>query len=183
LKTNELHPVLKLCDFFVSIIAFGRSESINSIRLMDEVRSISGNTYIQGFNTKVIFGKEHLIEALKITLEALKRGITVANRPEVDLMLRIACTNQISEAIRYAGIKEGEGVCFIIFTKNEQELLKVRNYILAKLPDPDFSELGTERRTRMTISTRLGVEASSYYLIDDHRFLKYLVERAALVTK
>jgi tRNA threonylcarbamoyladenosine modification (KEOPS) complex Cgi121 subunit len=150
---------------------------------MDEVRRISGNTYIQGFNTEVIFGKEHLIEALKITLEALKRGIIVANRPEVDLMLRIACTNQISEAIRYAGINPGSGVCFIIFTKNEQDLLKVRNYILAKLPDSKDYELGIERRTRMTIATRLGVEAGSYYMRDDNRFLKYLVERAALITK
>ena len=183
MKTNDLQPTFKVSDFFVSIIAFARSASINSIRLMDEVRRISGNTYIQGFNTEVIFGKEHLIEALKITLEALKRGIIVANRPEVDLMLRIACTNQISEAIRYVGIKPGKGVCFIIFTKNEQDLLKIRNYILAKSSDPEDSELGTERSTRMTIAARLGVEAGSYYFRDDSRFLKYLVERAALVTK
>jgi tRNA threonylcarbamoyladenosine modification (KEOPS) complex Cgi121 subunit len=183
LKTNDLQPTFKLSDFFVSIIVFGRAASINSIGLMDEVRRISGNTYIQGFNTEVILGKEHLIEVLKITLEALKRGIIVANRPEIDLMLRIACTDQISEAICYAGIKPAEGVCFVIFTKSEQDLLKVRNYILAEWPYPEDSELGTKKRTRMTIAARLGVEASSYYLRDDSRFLKYLVERAALITK
>jgi tRNA threonylcarbamoyladenosine modification (KEOPS) complex Cgi121 subunit len=183
MKTSDIPPIFRLSSFFVSIIISGRSESVDSIKLMDQVRRLSGNTYIQGFNTEVIFGIQHLIEALKITLESLRRGITVAHRPELDLMLRISCTTQISEAIQYAGIRSGKGVCLVIFSKNKQDLVKARDYILAKLPESDHSKHSINTCTRNTIATKLGLEANSHYLADDTEFLKYLIERAALITK
>lgn len=39
------------------------------------------------------------------TLRALKTGAMVAEKPEVDLLLRVAGTNQITEAIQKAGFK------------------------------------------------------------------------------
>lgn len=152
-------------------------------KLVDQVRHRFENVYIQGFNSEAIFGLQHLIEALKITLEALRRGITAANRPELDLLLRMSCTTQISKAISYAGIKSGKCACFIVFSKNKRDLLKARHYALQSLPEANSTDLIVNASTRNTIATKLGLEPSSNYLTDDIEFLKYLIERAALITK
>jgi tRNA threonylcarbamoyladenosine modification (KEOPS) complex Cgi121 subunit len=152
-------------------------------KLVDQIRHRFENVYIQGFDPEAIFGLQHLIEALKITLEALRRGITVANRPELDLLLRMSCTTQISKAINYAGIKSGKCACFVVFSKNKRDLLKGRSYALQSLPEANSTDLIGNASTRNTIATKLGLEASTKYLIDDIEFLKYLIGRAALITK
>lgn len=152
-------------------------------KLVDQIRHRFENVYIQGFDPEAIFGLQHLIEALKITLEALRRGITVANRPELDLLLRMSSTTQISKAINYAGIKSGKCACFVVFSKNKRDLLKARYYALQSLPEANSTDLIGNASTRNTIASKLGLEASTKYLTDDIEFLKYLIERAALITK
>jgi tRNA threonylcarbamoyladenosine modification (KEOPS) complex Cgi121 subunit len=158
-------------------------ESVNGTKLVDQIRHRFENVYLQGFNTDAIFGLQHVVEALKITLEALKRGIVAANRPELDLLLRISCTTQISKAINHAGIKSGKCACFIMFSKNKRDLLKARYYALQSLPESDSPEFIVDATIRNTLATKLGLEAGSYFLTDDSEFLKYLVERAALIRK
>lgn len=158
-------------------------ESVNGAKVIEQMRHRFENVYIQGFNSEAIFGPQHLIEVLKITLEAHKRGIMVANRPELDLLLRISCTTQISKAISHAGIKSGKCVCFVIFSKNRRNLLKARHYASQLLPEPDSTESIVDTSTRNTLATKFGLEASSYFLTDGSEFLRYLIERAALITK
>ena len=92
-------------------------------------------------------------------------------------------TTQISKAISYAGIKSGKCACFVVFSKNKHNLLKARNHALQSLPEVDSAEIIVDASTRNTIATKLGLEAASHYLPDDTEFLKYLIERAALITK
>lgn len=153
------------------------------IKLVEQLRRRFENVYIQAFNSEVIFGLQHVVEDLKITLEALKREIMVANRPELDLLLRISCTSQISKAISHAGIKSGKCACFVIFSKNKRDLLKAQSYALQSLPEFDNSELTNDASTRNILATKLGFKSNSYFLEDDSEFLKYLIERAALITK
>ena len=183
LNGNNTSSVFRLSNFYVSVFCSGKLESVIGTKLVDQVRHRFENVYIQGFNSEAIFGLQHLIEALKITLEALRRGITAANRPELDLLLRMSCTTQISKAISYAGIKSGKCACFIVFSKNKRDLLKARHYVLQSLPEANSTDLIVNASTRNTIATKLGLEASSNYLTDDIEFLKYLIERAALITK
>jgi tRNA threonylcarbamoyladenosine modification (KEOPS) complex Cgi121 subunit len=150
---------------------------------VEQIRSNFENVYVQGFNTEAIFGLQHIIEALKITLEALKRGIMAANRPELDLLLRISCTTQISKAIIHAGIKSGKCACFVMFSKNKRDLLKARHYALQSLSDVDFPEFVIDASMRNTLAAKLGLEAGAYFITDDSEFLRYLIERAALVTR
>jgi tRNA threonylcarbamoyladenosine modification (KEOPS) complex Cgi121 subunit len=183
LNRSNISSEFRLSNFHVSIFYCGKLEGVTGTRVIEQIRYRFANVYIQGFNAEAIFGSQHLVEVLKITLEALKRGITVANRPELDLLLRISCTTQISKAISYAGIKSGKCACFVIFSKNKHDLLKARNYALQSLPEVDSAEIIVDASTRNTIATKLGLEAASHYLPDDIEFLKYLIERAALITK
>jgi tRNA threonylcarbamoyladenosine modification (KEOPS) complex Cgi121 subunit len=150
---------------------------------VEQIRSNFENVYVQGFNTEAIFGLQHIIGALKITLEALKRGIMAANRPELDLLLRISCTTQISKAIVHAGIKSGKRACFVMFSKNKRALLKARHYALQSLSDVGFPEFVIDASMRNTLAAKLGLEAGVYFITDDSEFLRYLIERAALVTR
>ncbi|MGC2308608.1 MAG: KEOPS complex subunit Cgi121 [Nitrososphaeraceae archaeon] len=183
LNGNNISSVFRLSNFHVSVFCCGKLESVIGTKLVDQIRHRFENVYIQGFDPEAIFGLQHLIEALKITLEALRRGITVANRPELDLLLRMSCTTQISKAINYAGIKSGKCACFVVFSKNKRNLLKARSYALQSLPEANSTDLIGNASTRNTIATKLGLEASTKYLTDDIEFLKYLIERAALITK
>lgn len=153
------------------------------INLLDQVRSRFKNVYVQGFCTDVLFGLKHLVGCLKITLEAVKRGVTAADRPEVDLMLRISCTNQISKAIPYAGMKPGKDSCIVMFSKRRNELCEVRGYLLTILPKANSIELIANTYKRNSISASLNFETGSYYARDNDEFLNYLIERAALIRK
>ena len=183
LTNSNICSDFKLSNYYVSIFYCGKLNSIAGIKLVEQIRHRFENVYIQGFNSDVIFGLQHVVEDLKITLEALKRQIMVANRPEVDLLLRISCTTQISKAINYAGIKSGKCACFVLFSKNKRYLLKALNCALQSLPDFDNSEFTNNALTRNTLATKLGFKSGSYFLEDDSVFLKYLIERAALITK
>jgi tRNA threonylcarbamoyladenosine modification (KEOPS) complex Cgi121 subunit len=183
LKRSNTCSDFKLSNFHVSVFYCGKLESVMGIKLVEQIRQRFENVYIQGFNSEIVFGLQHVLEDLKITLEALKRGIMAANRPELDLLLRISCTTQISKAISHAGLKSGKCACFVIFSKNKRDLLKARYYALKSLPEFDNSEFGDNTSTRDTLAAKLGFKADSYFLADDSEFLKYLVERAALITK
>jgi tRNA threonylcarbamoyladenosine modification (KEOPS) complex Cgi121 subunit len=183
LKRGTAHSDFKLSNFHVSVFYCGKLESVMGIKLVEQIRRRFENVYIQGFNSEIVFGLQHVLEDLKITLEALKRGIMAANRPELDLLLRISCTTQISKAISQAGLKSGKCACFVIFSKNKRDLLKARYYALKSLPEFDNSEIGDDTSTRNTLAAKLGFKAGSYFLADDSEFLKYLIERAALITK
>jgi tRNA threonylcarbamoyladenosine modification (KEOPS) complex Cgi121 subunit len=150
---------------------------------VERIRSNFEDVYVQGFNTEAIFGLQHIIEVLKITLEALKRGIMSANRPELDLLLRISCTTQISKAIIHAGIKSEKRTCYVMFSRNKRELIKARNNALQSLSSFDFPESIVEPSRRDTLAAKLGLKAGAYFITDDSEFLKYLIERAALVTR
>ena len=183
MNRSSIYSEFKLSNFYVSIFYCGKLENVNGTKLVEQTRYRFENVYIQGINVEAIFGLQHVVEALKITLEALKRGIMAANRPELDLLLRISCTTQISKAISHAGIKSGKCVCFVMFSKNKRDLLKARYYALQSLPEFDSPEFVVDASTRNTLATNLGFEAGSYFLTDDDEFLKYLIERAALITK
>jgi tRNA threonylcarbamoyladenosine modification (KEOPS) complex Cgi121 subunit len=180
---NNNYSDFKISNFYISIFYCGKLERVSGTKLVEQIRERFENVYIQGINTEAIFGFSHVVEALKITLESLKRGIMAANRPELDLLLRISCTTQISKAISHAGIKSEKSVCFVMFSKNKGNLLKARHYALRSLPEYNSLESTVEASARNILATNLGFEAGSYYLEDDEEFLKYLVERAALITK
>ena len=174
---------LELSNFYVSIFCCDKLDLVEGTKLVELTRQRFEAVYIQGFNTEAIFGLQHIIEALKITLEALKRGIVVAKRPELDLLLRISCTTQISKAISHAGMKSGKDACFVIFSKNKRNLIKARYNALQSLHGYDGHKPTVDTSARVRLAAKLGFESGSYFLKDDSEFLKYLTERAALITK
>ena len=72
LNGNNISSVFRLSNFHVSVFCCGKLESVIGTKLVDQIRHRFENVYIQGFDPEAIFGlQQHLIEALKITFEAL----------------------------------------------------------------------------------------------------------------
>jgi molybdopterin converting factor small subunit len=74
-------------------------------KLIDRLRAEHKDVSIQAVNADAVYGTDHLLGVLRMTLEAEKRKIMIANKREIELLMRLACTDQISEAMMRAGLK------------------------------------------------------------------------------
>jgi hypothetical protein len=105
--------------------------------------------------------------------------------PEIDFLLRVSFTNQISDALNYAGLQRNSDACFIIFSKNANHLNQARNLILRKSYPSDITLLRASKKKKKKILERLGIQSARnyYFANNDQAFLRYLTERAALILK
>lgn len=58
------------------------------------------------------------------TLAARRSGATLADRPEVDLLLRLAGTRQIGEAFRRAGYRSGKRLFMVAACEGDEDALR-----------------------------------------------------------
>lgn len=85
---------------------------------MKSVRTLAEELHkgiiVQVINADNIAGLEHLLEVLAQSLEAERRSCLLAKRVEVDMLLRLACTRQISDAIESVGLKKGRSKAVLV---------------------------------------------------------------------
>lgn len=166
-----------LNDSHVSIIGVQKVEE-DAGKLVDRLRAQHDNVSIQAVNADAVYGAEHVLGILRVAFEAEKRKIMLANKRETELLLRLACTEQISEAMKRAGMKEGEPGCFIAVSKSKEALRRFSDQINNEFKvDDHLYEPSTEKRIHL--AHLLGMNAK----FDDREFSHYLLERAAILVK
>ena len=162
------------------------AENVHALRpdeIINPLRKISSKTRVQIVDAKSVYGQKHIIEVLKITLEAEKRGVLCAKDVLTDLLLRVACTNQITIALKKAGFKNNTDVCFILFSKDKDQVLKVGDHILKSFTIND-SVIDKTSIKKEFICANIGLGDSKLFeKKDDTKFLGLLIERAVMVTK
>jgi tRNA threonylcarbamoyladenosine modification (KEOPS) complex Cgi121 subunit len=151
--------------------------------VVDDLRGVSARVSVQAIDANILYGIEHLLEVMKVSLESKKRRIMIAKNPETDLLLRLSYTNQISAGLKYGGIKNNVNCCFVIFAEDKNELLKVDERI-KKSFDIDDSVLRPNEEKRMIISSRIGIKYSSTLFNgdDDSIFVRFICEKSCLIT-
>ena len=162
----------------VAIIGVRKIHANNIGGILDNLRKVHDKVFIQAVKAESIFGKEHALQILAIVTEAMKRGVMMANKVETELLLRLACTNQISEAIARVGLEEGSAACFIGFSDKSAELERFSEYINSHF-EVDESVLLPSLRKRRELLRRLGLEPRT----ESGELLNHLVENAAIRTK
>jgi tRNA threonylcarbamoyladenosine modification (KEOPS) complex Cgi121 subunit/molybdopterin converting factor small subunit len=162
----------------VSIIGV-RKIAEDAGKLVDRLRAEHPGVSIQAVNVDTVYGVDHLLGILRITLEAEKRKVMLANRRETELLLRLACTDQISDALKKAGLKNGTAGCFIAISEDVEKLLQFSDSI-NNMFEFDDSVLEPSKQKRDLLASILGLEAK---FDDDYEFLQYLLERAAILVK
>jgi tRNA threonylcarbamoyladenosine modification (KEOPS) complex Cgi121 subunit/molybdopterin converting factor small subunit len=145
-------------------------------KLVDMIRSQHNNVSIQAVDANAVYGEEHVLGVLRIALEAEKRNIMLTNRCEMELLIRLAGTDQISEAIRRAGLKKDVGGCFIGFSQDNEALRQFEQWIKSEF-DLNNSVLKPNEDKRIRLAGLLGTPAK----LDNSEFLQYLLEKAAIL--
>ncbi len=144
---------------------------------LEKLRKANRKCLIQAVNAASIFGVDHVLEVLRIVVEARMRGIMIADKVEAELLLRIACTRQISEAIRRAGLRSGVAACIIALASKPAELARFRDSLGGL--EHDDSVLGPSVRKKNFLTKQLGLRHDTA----PGALLKHLVEHAAILTK
>ena len=146
--------------------------------LVDRLRSQNPGVSIQAANADAVYGIDHALGALGMALEAEKREIMLANKCETEVLMRLACTGQISEAINRAGLKKNEAGCFIAFSQDEMALQRFAIHIKENFKVDDLV-LRPSAQKKVRLSRVLGITD----MVDENEFLQYLLERAAILVK
>ena len=169
-------------DRFTTVIAISDLDVKEAGELIDDLRNTSkGVVSIQGVCADAVYGIDHILQALKITIESEKRKITLVDRLEMDLLLRISCTDQITVALRDIGLRNQAPGCYILFSKEKKDLLKITRRIFDMHLGLDDFVLKPSNRKKELICRRLGIQLNKF-LSNDVDFTSFLSERAALLT-
>ena len=148
-------------------------------KLLDRLRAENPDVMIQAADAAAVYGRDHALGVLDIALEAMQRKVMIANRPEAEVLLRLACTDQISEAIKRARLREGEAGCFIAFSADAKALEKFGQQLTKEFAlDDSVIEPGVQKKK--AIAKAIGVSPDK---IADDDFVKFLLERAAILVK
>ena len=145
---------------------------------LDMLRKEYKSLCIQAVSAESVYGMEHAIGVLSIVLEAKKRGILIANKIETELLLRLACTGQISEAISRAGLKNGASACFIALSDKLAKIKRFRSSLYDSF-QVDQSVLGPSPRKKRLLAERTGISQQA----GGDELLNYLLESAAILIK
>lgn len=147
-------------------------------KIIDGMRAAHPEVMVQAADAQAVYGWEHAIGALYVAIEAFERKVMIVNKPETEMLLRLACTDQISEALKRSGLKRGHPGCFIAFSKDAQALERFGEH-LAKEFELDDSVISPAKAKKAWFEKMLGIRPK----IDNSRFLDFLLERAAILIK
>ncbi|CAI9832093.1 MAG: MoaD/ThiS family protein [Nitrosopumilus sp.] len=74
---------------------------------IDALRRSHRGLAIQAVSDRYVLGRYHLGRIIGLSIHCKRRGLMLASRLETDLLMRLALTSQISEAISEAGARPG----------------------------------------------------------------------------
>ena len=97
---------------------------------MNKFRSVNKDVVVQIVNSDFIAGMQHIIGVLYKSVEAKKRGILLSKSREVDILLRLACTDQIKKAFTKIGLRDGMNNVLVIAIGKLNYLKLLRKYIV-----------------------------------------------------
>ena len=98
---------------FAELLSFSSAD--DPAAQLRSFRSAAKGAYVQTLDAAAVAGRDHLLFALKQTIELGESGQLLAEKAEVDFLLRVAGTAQISKAVRTAGSKPKSPSVLVVF--------------------------------------------------------------------
>ena len=174
----EDQSLYRIGTFYVAIIEITHLGSENLHELITKYRAFSPDVLVQGIDASYVFGVNHLLRVLQLTVESWKRGIKLSKIMETDILMRLCCTSQISKAIKVGGLKNDSAACFILMSENLDSVLKIKKYIEGYFNEIHVSVLRIGKNKMARLRSEFGI---THKKMDRIFFENYLVEKAALV--
>lgn len=128
----------RLMKSIVELVRFKKNIE-DPIRFIESLRERYQNLVIQGILASYVLNVEHVQKTVAISLSAQKAGTLLSNKIETDILMRFACTRQISDAISKVGVKNNADSILLIIGK-KSDIEKLFNQIENLLQDDVFSK-------------------------------------------
>ena len=90
------------------------------IRFIESLRARYPNLVIQGIRAPYVLNVGHAKKIIAISLSAQKADTLLSNKIETDILMRFACTRQISDAISKVGVKNNADSILIMIGKKSR---------------------------------------------------------------
>jgi len=159
----------------------------NIKKLYDYLKSKHKNINIVIVNSNVVFGIEHIFGILNIINEEIKRKEErEIKNLDIEFLLRICYTNQISNALEILNENKNNNVVCILFSKYlsniERAYGDLKNY---GKEDNGLIQLSDDKKLQIIkLFFKKDLKNSDIFIIKDgHKFQKFLIERAAIALK
>ncbi len=125
---NERYEMVRLGRDELYVMLFTFTALIDDpIRFLMDIKGMDNTLHIQVVNTDNILGREHVVEVVKQSIEAERRGVLLAERVEMDMLLRLAYTDQIARAIEVVGLRHGINNAMVIAWHRYDALVRLGN--------------------------------------------------------
>jgi len=172
-------PLYRIDSIFVTIICI-ECIGVSDIGItIATFRKLFPDVLIQGINPSFIYGKKHIFEVIKISLESNRRKIKIVKRLEMELLLRIVCCNQVDKAIDIGGIKKNGSACFVLLSEKKRPIVESTKYIRKMFVKQNNSLLRVTKEKMNNICERLEFPCDKF---NRKEFLRILTEKATLVS-
>ena len=89
------------------------------IDFLDDLRKKYPDLVIQGIRSCFVLSSNHAKKIIAISLTAQKDGIMLSNKIETDILMRFACTKQISGAIQKVGLQRKQDFVLIVIGRKQ----------------------------------------------------------------
>ncbi len=146
------------------------------IKFLEDLRQKYTDLIIQGIRSTYILNLDHAKKVITISLVAQKTGTMLSNKLETDILMRFACTRQISEAIQKVGMKRRENFILIAIGKKSFlcKLYSELRYILT--PNAFTKNKSSFLKKEFRISTKQLQSVESFTPLED-----LLAEKSAVL--
>lgn len=164
-----------ISKFFVELLEV-KPNKISNVDFLTDLRKKYSDLTIQGIFAKYVLSKSHVKKIIKISLEAKNNHNMLSQKLETDILMRFACTTQISQAIEKAGLKPNQSSIIIALGK-KSSLKKLRSELKLYLNSKTFSQNNSQfLKKQFKISTKQMNSVYSQNPLED-----LLAEKAAVL--
>lgn len=87
------------------------------IKFLESIRGAYPDLIIQGIQAQYVLNVGHVKKTVAISLSAKRADTLLSNKIETDVLMRFACTRQISDAISKVGVKTNTGTMLVMIGK------------------------------------------------------------------
>jgi len=173
--------ILKLDSQHVMLAGIKKLRIPDADGFIRSIRAINNRVAMQAINADFAAGKEQVLSISQQSLQAKKKGTMLSKRIEIDMLLRLACTNQISKALDDIGLKDGINNVLIIAIGKISDLKAVQKHLAKNYKlSSNVLELSEKKMRLLSSHYKIGREEIKA-CINDNKLASILAERANLL--
>ena len=154
------------------ILILGARGKINVEDALKKLREFCKDCQI--FDASVICGEQHIKAAYHHAKRAFKYGENISNSLSMEVLLYVAATRQIEDAIKFAGAKNNGKYAFLFIGKKKNEAIKFVEELGLKL-DNDLLKASLSK------IKKFGITEKELKSVNKSKYADLVLEKMAML--